>query len=413
MTKLSLPVPSGFTITTKACIAYQKANPKAWPAGLKDQVKANVTMLEKRSGKVFGDPKFPLLVSVRSGAAQSMPGMMDTVLNLGLNEKIAEGLINLTKNERFVYDVYRRFITMFADVVMGVKREHFEERIDHIKKERGVKLDTELSAADLKKLTKEFLHIYEQQVRSPFPQDPQQQLELAIDAVFNSWGNSRAKTYRKLNKISEDGGTAVNIQEMVFGNMGTDSATGVAFTRNPSTGQNKRFGEYLANAQGEDVVAGIRTPNQLEDMKAEFPESYKQLFDVFELLEKNYRDMQDIEFTIEKNKLFILQTRNGKRTAAAAVKIAVDLVKEGMITKREALLRVAPEQLESLMHKAIDQKSKSKAKVVAKGLPASPGAAVGQIVFTAEAAVAAKERKEIGRAVQQECRDRSRMPSSA
>jgi pyruvate,orthophosphate dikinase len=389
MTKLGLPIPSGFTISTRACIAYQKG--KKWPEGLAEQVKANVASLEKKSGKRLGDPTKPLLVSVRSGAVASMPGMMDTVLNLGLNEKIVEGLASLTKNERFAYDAYRRFITMFADVVMGVQRMKFEHILDHVKKEKKIKLDTDLSTKDLKHISQEFLKLYKQEVGSPFPSDPEQQLTLAINAVFNSWDNPRAKTYRKLNKMSDDGGTAVNVQEMVFGNMGDDSATGVAFTRNPSTGQNKRFGEYLSNAQGEDVVAGIRTPHHLEHMKTAFPQCYKQLFEIFELLEKHYRDMQDIEFTIEKQKLFILQTRNGKRTAAAAVKIAVDMVKEGAITKREAILRVAPEQLESLMHKALDPNSKKKAKLLTKGLPASPGAAVGQIVFTAEAAVKAKE----------------------
>jgi len=389
MTRIGLNIPTGFTITTRACIGYQKT--KQWPAGLEQEVRENVARLEKKSGKKFGDVNNPLLVSVRSGAAVSLPGMMDTVLNLGLNEEIVRALARITKNERFAMDSYRRFIQMFGDVVMSIKREKFEHVLDHVKEEKHVKNDVDLNAEDLKKVVKGYFKVYQEAIGKPFPTDPREQLRLAINAVFDSWNNPRAITYRNIERLSHDMGTAVNVQEMVFGNMGNDSATGVAFTRNPSTGENKRYGEYLANAQGEDVVAGIRTPHPIIDMQKEFPEVAKQLWDVFALLEKHFKDMQDIEFTIERQKLFILQTRNAKRTAAASVKVAVDMVGEGLIDKKTALLRVDPGKVETLLHKTLDPKAKAEAKVMTKGLPASPGAAVGQIVFTAEEAVKQKE----------------------
>lgn len=390
MTILGLPVPTGFTVSTTCCIAYQKD--KNWPAGLKEQVAQAVKQMEKKSGKKFGDANNPLLLSVRSGAVVSMPGMMDTVLNLGLTPETVKTFA-AKKGERFAYDAMRRFIQMFGDVVMDVDRMNFEHIMDAKKKEKGVKLDTDLDAADLKEIVDKFLVKFKELTGSAFPTDPEEQLARSISAVFNSWNNSRAIAYRNMNHIAHDLGTAVNVQEMVFGNMGNDCATGVAFTRHPSTGENKRFGEYLANAQGEDVVAGIRTPKKLGEMKNEFPECSKQLFDYFTQLENHYKDMQDIEFTIEKNKLFILQTRNGKRTGFAAVKMAVDMVKEGFITKEEGLLRVQPEQLDSLLHAQMDPKAKKKATPLCKGLPASPGAAVGQVVFTAQQAVEAKAAK--------------------
>lgn len=387
MIRLGLPVPTGFTVTTKACVTYNEQG-KKWPAGLKEQVEANVKHMEEKSGKKFGDINNPLLLSVRSGAAISMPGMMDTVLNLGLSEPVVEAIAKAT-NPRFAYDSFRRFIQMFGDVVMGVKRIEFEHVMDKLKGERKVTADTDLTAADLKELCARYFVLYKAKVGKPFPTDAREQLAASITAVFDSWENPRAFVYRNMNNIPHDIGTAVSVQEMVFGNMGNDCATGVAFTRDPSTGENVNLGEYLANAQGEDVVAGIRTPRKLPDMEKEFPQCYKQLMDAFKFLENHYRDMQDIEFTIEKQKLFILQTRNGKRTARAAVKMAVDMAKSGFISKREAVMRVDPSQLETLMHPQLDPAGKKAATRIGKGLPASPGAAVGAIVFTAEKAVAA------------------------
>jgi len=382
---MGLPIPSGFVLTTTACIAYQAD--KQWPAGLREQVDASVRKLEKISGKTFGAIENPLLVSVRSGARISMPGMMDTVLNLGLNPEVVATLAKNTGNPRFAYDSFRRFIQMFGDVVCGLQRMKFEHILESIKVKKGVKLDTDLTADDLKLACDKFLVLFEKLAGKPFPCNAQQQLDDSINAVFDSWNNDRAITYRNINKIPHDFGTAVNVQEMVYGNMGDDSATGVAFTRNPSTGENARYGEYLPNAQGEDVVAGIRTPIPIDQMKLMFPHCAKQLYDIFEQLEEHYKDMQDIEFTIEKKKLFILQTRNGKRTAPAAVRMAVDMVKEGMIGTKEAVCRVQPRDLEKLLHKQLDPKALKSAKKLVKGLPASPGAAVGQVVFNSDTAV--------------------------
>ena len=394
MTKLGLPVPPGFTITTEVCDYFYKHGNK-YPPELQAQIDENLIRLEKEMGMKFGDPTNPLLVSVRSGAAVSMPGMMDTVLNLGLNEQTLQGLINKTKNERFAWDAYRRFIQMFGNVVMGVAHEHFEHAISKKKKTKGVEYDTELDVDDLKELVEEYKAIIKEHTGKDFPTDVREQLKMAIDAVFGSWNNPRAIKYRRINDIKGLLGTAVNVQAMVFGNMGDDSATGVAFTRNPSTGENKFYGEYLTNAQGEDVVAGIRTPKHIDEMKEEMPEIYEQLLKIREILEKHYRDMQDIEFTVQKGKLFMLQTRTGKRTGVAAVKIAVDMVKEGLITKEEALLRVDPSKIVQLLHKRLDPIAKEKHEPVVKGLPASPGAAVGKVVFTADDAVIwANEKKE-------------------
>lgn len=387
MTKIGLPIPTGFTITCETCVEYLKH--KNWPPGLEEQFAAGIKFVEEKSGKVFGDPKNPLLLSVRSGARVSMPGMMDTVLNLGLNETVV-GVFAANKGERFAYDSYRRFITMFSDVVMGIDRMKYEHAMDAVKDKKGYKSDMDLSASDLKALCTTFLAIYKKETGEDFPQDPVTQLKLSVGAVFSSWNNDRAFRYRNMNRIGHDWGTAVNVQEMVFGNMGDDCATGVAFTRNPSTGENKRYGEFLANAQGEDVVAGIRTPLKMETMKDTFPECAKQLYDIFTLLEDHYSDMQDIEFTVEKNKLFILQTRNGKRTAGAAVKMAVDMVAEGRIDKKTALMRLDPAQIDSLLHKQIDKKALAAATPLGVGLPASPGAAVGQIVFSGDDAEKAK-----------------------
>lgn len=386
MTNLGVPVPPGFTISAEVC-KYYYDHERTYPKGLKEQVEEALHRLEEVSGKKFGSVENPLLVSVRSGAAISMPGMMDTVLNLGLNDETVKGLANLTNNERFAYDAYRRFLQMFGDIVMEIDRHKFEKELEKMKEEKGVKLDTELDADDLKKLVERFKEIYKEEGKE-FPQDPWDQLWKAIDAVFGSWMNERAITYRKINGIKEDEllGTAVNVVMMVFGNMGEDSGTGVAFTRNPNTGEKKPYGEFLPNAQGEDVVAGIRTPLKLEELKNRLPEVYEQLMDVMQKLEKHYRDMQDIEFTVEKGKLYLLQTRSGKRTAKAAIKIAVDMVKEGLITKEEAVLRVEPRHVETVLHPMFDPEEKAKAKVIAKGLPASPGAASGKAVFDAKAA---------------------------
>ncbi|MFA6991681.1 MAG: pyruvate, phosphate dikinase [Candidatus Gracilibacteria bacterium] len=383
MTTIGIPVPFGFTITTEVCDIFSKT--KEYPDGFADQLKDKLTLLEVRMGKKLGDKHNPLLVSVRSGAASSMPGMMDTVLNLGLNDETVESLAKSTGNERFAYDSYRRFIQMFGDVVMEVEHDLFEAAIEELKEKKGVKLDTELDAEDLKGLVKKYKEIVKEAKGTSFPDKPLEQLKLSIEAVFRSWDNDRAKTYRRLNNITGLKGTAVNIQSMVFGNMGDDSGTGVAFTRNPSTGENEFYGEFLMNAQGEDVVAGIRTPMPISQL-AEINEGiYKQLLEVREVLEKHYKDMQDIEFTIEKGKLFLLQTRNGKRTAHAAVNVACDMVDEGLLTKEDALLKVAPNSLNQLLHPQI--KKGADRKVVAKGLPASPGAACGKIVFTADAAL--------------------------
>lgn len=383
MTKAGLPVPPGFIITTEVCKEYYE-NGKKLPEGLMEEVLAAMKKLEEKTGKKFADRENPLLVSVRSGAPVSMPGMMDTILNLGLNDETVKGLANRSNNERFAYDSYRRFIQMFGNVVLGIPHEKFEEILEHYKKEQGVKLDSELSAETLKKVVEAYKELVKKETGKDFPQDPYEQLEMAIRAVFDSWNNERAIIYRRLHNIPETYGTAVNIVTMVFGNMGNDSGTGVAFTRNPSTGEKEFYGEYLTNAQGEDVVAGIRTPQPISKLAEEMPEVYKQLLEVRDLLEKYYRDVQDIEFTIEKGKLYMLQTRNAKRTAAAAVKIAVDMVKEGLITKEEAILRVSPEQINQLLHAQIDPKAEKK--VIAKGLPASPGAASGKVVFSSREA---------------------------
>lgn len=391
MTKIGLPVPPGFTITTEACIQYQDS--KAWPAGLKEEVEACVKKLEERAGKRFGDPKNPLLVSVRSGAKFSMPGMMDTVLNLGLNDTVVEGLAHLTKNERFAYDSFRRFIQMFGDVVLGIKHEHFEAILARHKAAKGTKNDTDLTAEDLKKVVVDYKALVLQEMHHPFPTDHHEQLTLAINAVFGSWNNARAITYRRLNKIPDNLGTAVNVQAMVFGNMGSDSGTGVGFTRDPSTGEKRRYGEYLIDAQGEDVVAGIRTPKTILEMEKELPKTYHELMAVFDTLEKHYHDMQDIEFTFEKGKLYMLQTRSAKRTALAAVRCAIDMVNEGLIDKEEAVMRVDPEHINQLLHKQLDPKAKKTARLIGKGLPASPGAAVGRVVFHPEDAVALQKQK--------------------
>jgi pyruvate,orthophosphate dikinase len=383
MTNLGVPVPPGFTISTVVCSEYYKSGGK-WPKGLQQEVDKNLAKLEKAMGAKLGDPDKPLLVSVRSGAAVSMPGMMDTVLNLGLNDKVIEGIIKKTKNPRFAYDIYRRFIDMFGDVVMGCDHEHFEHVIDAAKKKAKVKLDNKLSAKQLKGVVEKYKAVYKKHVGKMFPQDGRTQLTHAINAVFGSWNTPRAVTYRRLNKITGLLGTAVNVQAMVFGNMGEDCGTGVCFTRNPSTGKKEFYGEFLMNAQGEDVVAGIRTPIELKKLNKVMPKAYKQLTSLMTRLEKHYKDMQDMEFTIQNKVLYILQTRTGKRTAEAAVKIAVDMVKEGLITKKEAVKRVMPEQLDRLLHPHFDPKAKRD--VIAKGLPASPGAAVGQVVFTADTA---------------------------
>ena len=391
MTHIGLPVPQGFTISTEACIEFNK-NKSKFIEGLKKQININLKKLEVVSEKIFGDPENPLLVSVRSGAPVSMPGMMDTILNLGLNDNTITGIIKKTNNERFAYDSYRRFVQMFGNVVLGIDHDHFEEIFNTIKKENNVKLDTEVDIEGLKKLVQKYKKMIEKVTEKVFPEDPREQLDMAINAVFKSWDNKRAVTYRKINKIPDDLGTAVNVQEMVFGNMGEDSGTGVGFTRNPSTGEKENYGEYLLNAQGEDVVAGIRTPLPLSNLQKDLPIVYKELIRIVNILEINYKDVQDYEFTIERGKLYLLQTRTGKRTAQAAVKIAVDMVKEGIINKEQAILRVEPNQLNQLLHKRIDPTAKSE--VIAKGLPASPGAAYGKVVFSADEAEALGQKDE-------------------
>lgn len=395
MTSIGLPVPHGFTVTTEACAKYYDDG-KVLAPEVVEQIFNALKVVETQQNKKFGDNSNPLLVSVRSGARASMPGMMDTILNLGLTDESVEGLAKLTNNPRFAYDSYRRFIQMFADVVMEIKKENFEALMDHMKEVKGVTQDTELDANDLKRLVSEFKVKYAELKGEPFPQDPNVQLLEAVKAVFRSWDNPRANVYRRLNNIPYSWGTAVNVQSMVFGNMGEDSGTGVAFSRNPATGENVLYGEYLFNAQGEDVVAGIRTPFPIAHLKEDNPALYEEFKNVAKTLEQHYHDMQDMEFTIEKGKLFMLQTRNGKRTAQAALKIAIDMVKEGLITEQQAVLMVEPKSLDALLHKGFDQTALKAASPITKGLPASPGAACGQVVFTADRA---KELKADGKKV--------------
>ncbi|OCN01066.1 pyruvate, phosphate dikinase [Clostridium sp. W14A] len=383
MTAAGMPVPQGFTITTDACTQYYKDG-RQINADIEKDIFEHMKGLEKITGKTFGDISNPLLVSVRSGARQSMPGMMDTILNLGLNDESVEGLAKKTNNARFAYDSYRRFVQMFADVVMGVSKSLFEEEIDKMKAEKGVKNDVDLTAEDLKKLVVVFKKIYEDNEHKPFPQDPKEQLIEAVKAVFRSWDNPRANVYRKMNEIPYEWGTAVNVQQMAFGNSGDNSGTGVAFTRNPATGEKALFGEYLINAQGEDVVAGVRTPSPISHLKDQMPQVYDQFVEIATRLENHFKDMQDMEFTIEDGHLFMLQTRNGKRTAAAALKVACDLVDEGMINEEEAVLRVEPKQLDALLHPQFDAEVLKKSKEIGHGLAASPGAACGKVVFSAE-----------------------------
>ncbi|MBA7508760.1 Pyruvate, phosphate dikinase [subsurface metagenome] len=386
MTNMGLPVPYGFTITTEVCNLFYDLG-KSYPESLEEQIEENLKKLEEKMGMVFGDEKNPLLVSVRSGAAISMPGMMDTVLNLGLNDKTIIALMEKTKNERFGWDSYRRFVQMFGSVVMDVEHDKFEEALQSKKDKKNIKFDTELTAEDLKELVEDYKKIIKEAKGKNFPQDPREQLKMAVDAVFDSWNNKRAVSYRNLHDIPHNIGTAVNVQAMVFGNMGQDSGTGVAFTRNPATGEDKFYGEYLMNAQGEDVVAGIRTPKHISELKEEMPEIYKQLIDIRKKLEEHYKDMQDVEFTIQEGKLYMLQTRTGKRTAAAALQVAADMVDQGYIDKKTAVTRVEPQMLDQLMHKQLDKKAKKNAELLTKGLPASPGAALGKVVFDADTAV--------------------------
>lgn len=393
MTRMGFPVPQGFTVSTEACTKYYEDGQKISDEIL-DQIYAALAETEKIVGKKFGDLENPFLVSVRSGARASMPGMMDTILNLGLNDIAVQGLAKKTNNERFAYDSYRRFIQMFSDVVMELSKKRFEEIIDEMKEERGITFDTEFSTEDLKEMVEKFKAFYKSEKGEDFPQDPKVQMIESIKAVFRSWDNPRANVYRRMNDIPYSWGTAVNVQAMVFGNMGETSGTGVAFTRNPSTGEKKLYGEYLINAQGEDVVAGVRTPNPIAQLENDMPEVYKEFTEIATKLENHYRDMQDMEYTIEEGKLYMLQTRNGKRTAASAIKIAVDLVNEGMLTKEEAILKVEPKQLDSLLHPTFVQDELKKADVFVKGLAASPGAACGKVYFTAEDCVEAVQRGE-------------------
>jgi pyruvate,orthophosphate dikinase len=386
MTKIGLPVPQGFTITTEACTKYYEDGSKLSEDVIK-QIMDGLAKIEKITGKKFGDKNNPLLVSVRSGARASMPGMMDTILNLGLNTEVVEGLAKLTNNPRFAYDSYRRFIQKCSDVAIGLEKRNFEEILDEVKAEKGVKLDTDLNADDLKNVIKKYKALFKKEMKYDFPEDPKAQLLEAVKAVFRSWDNPRAIYYRRVNDIPSSWGTAVNIQSMVFGNMGEKSGTGVAFTRNPSTGENKLYGEYLMNAQGEDVVAGIRTPNPISALEKQDKKLYDQFVEITKKLEKHYRDMQDMEFTIENGKLYMLQTRNGKRTAKAALKIAVDLVKEKMLTEKEAIMKIDPKQLDALLHPQFDTAALKKAKIIGTALPASPGAACGMVAFSAERAI--------------------------
>ena len=383
MTNLGMPVPQGFTVTTEACTQYYKDG-RQINEEIQAQIYEYLGKMEEICGKKFADPENPLLVSVRSGARASMPGMMDTILNLGLNDVVVEGLAKFTDNPRFAYDSYRRFIQMFSDVVMELSKKRFEEIIDEVKEQKGVKQDVELDTDDMKRLVVLFKEFYKQEKGEDFPQDPKVQLMEAVKAVFRSWDNPRANVYRRMNEIPYDWGTAVNVQAMVFGNSGSNSGTGVAFTRNPATGEKALFGEYLINAQGEDVVAGVRTPSPISKLHEEMPQVYEQFAAIANRLEQHYKDMQDMEFTIENGKLYMLQTRNGKRTAAAALKVAVDLVDEGMIDEKEAVCRVDPKQLDALLHPTFDPQALKKAPVIGKGLAASPGAACGRVVFTAE-----------------------------
>ena len=381
MTRADVPVPPGFTVTTEACNTYSTSG--KFPDGMWDQELTALKEVERKTGKKFGDPSNPLLVSCRSGAKFSMPGMMDTVLNLGLTDVTAEGMVKLTGNPRFVYDSYRRLVEMFGTVVLGIPDEAFEHPLDEYKKSKGYKLDTEMNADDWKALVETFKSVVKKERGFDFPQDPLKQLELATEAVFKSWNGKRAVDYRRATNIPDDLGTAVNIVTMVFGNTGDDSGTGVAFTRNPSTGEKKMLGDYLLNAQGEDVVAGIRNAEPITNMEKTLPEAYAQFMDITEKLERHYKEMQDVEFTIERGKLWMLQTRSGKRTAKAAVKIAVDMADEGLISKEEAVLRVVPDQVDALLHPQFDDAAKEKAEgagaLFAKGVNASPGAAVGQV----------------------------------
>lgn len=393
MTRIGLPVPFGFTITTEACNRYYEEK-ETVAQDIIDDVNEKILELENVTGKKFGSQENPLLVSVRSGSVFSMPGMMDTILNLGLNDQSVEGLAELTANRRFAMDSYRRFIQMFGDVVLEISKSSFDVVFDGKKLEKGVKCDVELTAEDLEEIIVKYKGIIKEHTGKDFPQDPKVQLVEAIKAVFRSWNNERAILYRKLNEIPDSLGTAVNVQSMVFGNMGDTSGTGVAFTRNPATGENKIFGEFLVNAQGEDVVAGVRTPINIENMEQAFPEAYKEFLKIADLLEKHYKDVQDMEFTVERNKLYMLQTRNGKRTAQAAVKIAVDMTNEGLIDKKTAILRLEPSQIDQLLHPTFDAEELKKADLTASGLPASPGAASGKVYFTAEDAVKAAENGE-------------------
>ena len=389
MTRIGVPVPPGFTASTEACNAFLAAG-NNFPEGMWEQELEALKDVEKQTGKKFGDAKAPLLVSCRSGAKMSMPGMMDTVLNIGLNDDTAEGMVELTQNARFVYDSYRRLISMFGAVVLGIEDTLFEEKLDGMKEAKGAKEDTDLTTEDLKTLVEQFKAVVQKAKGFPFPQDPIEQLKLATEAVFSSWNVKRAIDYRKAADIPDDLGTAVNIVTMVFGNMGNNSGTGVAFTRNPSTGETKMMGEYLLNAQGEDVVAGIRNTSKIENMKNELPEAYSQFMDITDKLEQHYKDMQDVEFTIENGRLWMLQTRTGKRTAASAAKIAVDMANEGMISKDEAVLRVTPVQVDALLHPQFDleamQTSRDAGGMFATGVNASPGAAIGQVYFDADTA---------------------------
>ena len=393
MTNLGLPVPQGFTISTEACTQYYEDGKVINPE-IQAEIMEYIAKMEDITGKKFGDLENPLLVSVRSGARASMPGMMDTILNLGLNEQVVDVIAKKSNNPRWAWDCYRRFIQMYSDVVMGVGKKYFEELIDKMKAAKGVTLDVELGADDLKELAHQFKAEYKAKIGADFPDDPKEQLMGAIKAVFRSWDNPRANVYRRDNDIPYSWGTAVNVQSMAFGNMGDDCGTGVAFTRDPATGNKGLFGEFLTNAQGEDVVAGVRTPMHISEMEQKFPEAYKKFVEVCDILEKHYRDMQDMEFTVEHGKLFMLQTRNGKRTAQAALKIACDLVDEGMRTEQEAVLMIDPRNLDTLLHPQFDAKAIKAATPIGKGLGASPGAACGKIVFTAEDAEVWKARGE-------------------
>ncbi len=385
MVALGLPIPPGFTISTEVCDVYYKNN-KKYPKEVLDEIEKKLQELEKKQGKKLGDKEDPMLVSVRSGAAVSMPGMMDTVLNLGLNDESVIGIAKKASNDRFAWDSYRRFIQMFGNVVMGIEHQKFEDILEKAKETKGVEQDTDLDAEDLKNIAAEYKKMIEKEAGKSFPQDPREQLQMSVDAVFGSWNNSRAISYRRINDIKGLIGTAVNVQTMVFGNMGETSGTGVCFSRNPSTGENKFYGEYLMNAQGEDVVAGIRTPHPIVELEKVNAKAYKQILEIKDKLEDHYKDMQDMEFTIQEEELYMLQTRIGKRTAAAAVRMAVEMEKDGMIDKKTAIMRVKPDQLNQLLHKQLDDVAKQKAEIIAKGLPASPGAAVGEVVFTAERA---------------------------